>query len=86
LSGDEARKRSAWLAGGAGLTAVATPDEYSRKTAACMPQAELVIVTGASHLALLDKPDAINDGLARLVDRVTPSRYRRFRDRFRRAR
>ena len=61
-----------------------TPDEYSHKMAACMPQAELVIVTGASHLALLDKPDAINDGLARLVDRVTASRYRRFRERFRR--
>jgi pimeloyl-ACP methyl ester carboxylesterase len=65
-----------------------TPDEYSRKMAASLPQSELVIVTGASHLALLDKPDAINDGLVRLVNRTTPStlvlRYRRLRERFRR--
>jgi pimeloyl-ACP methyl ester carboxylesterase len=65
-----------------------TPDEYSRKMAASLPRSELVIVTGASHLALLDKPDAINDGLARLVNRVTPSkpalRYRRFLERLRR--
>ena len=65
-----------------------TPDEYSRKMAASLPQSELVIVTGASHLALLDKPDAINDGLIRLVNRAMPSRmaqrYRRFRDRLRR--
>ena len=65
-----------------------TPDEYSRKMAASLPRSELVIVTGASHLALLDKPDAINDGLIRLVNRVMPSkmtqRYRRFRERFRR--
>jgi pimeloyl-ACP methyl ester carboxylesterase len=65
-----------------------TPDECSRKMAASLPQSELVIVTGASHLALLDKPDAINDGLIRLVDRAIPSkmaqRYRRFRERFRR--
>ena len=66
-----------------------TPDEYSRKMAACMPRSELVIVTGASHLALLDKPDAINDGLIRLVDRSLPSklvqRYHRFRERLRRS-
>jgi pimeloyl-ACP methyl ester carboxylesterase len=65
-----------------------TPDEYSAKMAAGMPQAELVIVTGASHLALLEKPDAINDALIRLVNRALPSkmaqRYRRFRERFRR--
>jgi pimeloyl-ACP methyl ester carboxylesterase len=65
-----------------------TPDEYSRKMAASLPLSELVIVTGASHLALLDKPDAINDGLVRLVNRATPGkmalRYRRLRDRFRR--
>jgi pimeloyl-ACP methyl ester carboxylesterase len=65
-----------------------TPDEYSRKMAACMPQSELVIVTGASHLVLLEKPGPINDGLIRLVDRVTPGKmtvwYRRFRERLRR--
>ncbi|HWT49850.1 MAG TPA: alpha/beta hydrolase, partial [Mycobacterium sp.] len=62
-----------------------TPDEYSRKMAACMPLSELVIVTGASHLALLDKPDAVNDGLVRLVKRAIPGkmalRYRHFRER-----
>jgi hypothetical protein len=56
--------------------------------AASLPQSELVIVGGASHLALLDKPEAINDGLIRLVDRSIPSklarRYRKFRDRLRR--
>jgi pimeloyl-ACP methyl ester carboxylesterase len=65
-----------------------TPDEYSRKMAASLRQSELVIVSGASHLALLDKPDAINDGLVRLVHRAVPSkmalRYRRLRDRLRR--
>jgi pimeloyl-ACP methyl ester carboxylesterase len=65
-----------------------TPDEYSRKMAASLPQSELVIVPGASHLALLDKPEAINDGLARLVRRATPSRtalaVRRLRERLRR--
>lgn len=64
-----------------------TPDEYSRLMAASMPQSELVIVTGASHLALLDKPDAINDGLIRLIDRALPGklqlRYRRFGERLR---
>lgn len=65
-----------------------TPDEYSRKMAASMPQSELVIVPGASHLALLDKPEAINGGLVRLVRRATPSRAalagRRLRERLRR--
>ncbi|SON58723.1 putative oxidoreductase EphD [Mycobacterium simulans] len=65
-----------------------TPDEYSRKMAASLPLSELVIVEGASHLALLDKPEAINDGLIRLVERALPGkmtlRYRRFRERFRR--
>ena len=65
-----------------------TPDEYSRKMAASLPQSELVIVTGASHLVLLEKPDAINDGLIRLVNRAIPGkmtqRYRRLRERSRR--
>lgn len=64
-----------------------TPDEYSRKMAASLPQSELVIVEGASHLALLDKPKAINDGLVRLVRRSTPGgarlALRRLRERLR---
>jgi pimeloyl-ACP methyl ester carboxylesterase len=50
-----------------------TPDEYSRKMAASLPRSELVIVVGASHLALLDKPEAINGGLVRLIRRTAPS-------------
>ncbi|ORW22736.1 alpha/beta hydrolase [Mycobacterium palustre] len=65
-----------------------TPDEYSRKMAESLPRSELVIVDGASHLALLDKPEAINDGLVRLVRRAVPGkwalRYRRLRERLRR--
>ena len=65
-----------------------TPDEYSRKMAASLPRSELVIVGGASHLALLDKPEAINDGLVRLVRRAVPGkmalRYRRLKQRLRR--
>lgn len=64
-----------------------TPDEYSRLMAASLPQSELVIVEGASHLALLDKPDPINDGLIRLVERAIPGRvtlhYRRWSERLR---
>lgn len=63
-----------------------TPDEYSRKMAARMPMSEFVLVDGAGHLALLDKPEAINDGLVRLVDRALPGtitrRYRRLLERF----
>ncbi|MHA7651770.1 alpha/beta fold hydrolase [Mycobacterium sp. ML4] len=64
-----------------------TPDEYSRLMAASLPQSELVIVAGASHLALLDKPETINDGLLRLIDRALPAkaamRYWRFGERLR---
>jgi pimeloyl-ACP methyl ester carboxylesterase len=63
-----------------------TPDEYSRRMAASLPRSELVIVTGASHLALLDKPDAINDGLILLVNRAVPGkmalRARRLKEHF----
>ena len=60
--------------------------------AAVLPQSELVIVPGAGHLVQLEKPEAINDALVRLVERATPGkmalRYRRFgerlRERFRR--
>jgi len=66
-----------------------TPDEYSRKMATSLPLSELVIVGGASHLALLDKPEAINHGLVRLVRRAAPSRtrlaLRRLRERLRRS-
>ena len=51
-----------------------TPDEYSKKMADALPDSELVIVGRAGHLALLDKPNPINDGLVRLVKRATPGR------------
>ncbi|XVL47077.1 alpha/beta hydrolase [Mycobacterium lepromatosis] len=65
-----------------------TSDERSRRIAALLLLSALGIVTGASRLALLDNPDAINDGLVRLVDRAVPGkaalRCRRFRERFQR--
>ncbi len=64
-----------------------TPDEYSRLMAASLPRSELVIVPGASHLALLDKPETINDGLIRLIERSQPGKltwhYRHFGERLR---
>ncbi|AWV47306.1 hypothetical protein JK2ML_0376 [Mycobacterium leprae Kyoto-2] len=65
-----------------------TSDERSRGMAAVLPLLALVIVSGASRLALLDKPGAINDGLVRLVNRAVPGkaalRYRRFKERLQR--
>lgn len=63
-----------------------TPADDSRKMAAALPGSEIVIVDGAGHLALLGKPDSINDGLARLVKRAGPpgrlaALTRRLRDR-----
>jgi pimeloyl-ACP methyl ester carboxylesterase len=63
-----------------------TPADSSRGMAELLPDSELIIIDGASHLALLGKPDLINDGLVRLVRRVNPpGRFtaltRRLRDR-----
>ncbi len=62
-----------------------TPAKYSRRMAEALPDCELVIVSRAGHLVLLDKPEAINDGLVRLVKRATPSKFamisQRWRDR-----
>lgn len=64
---------------------VVTPTDYSREMAAALPKSELLIVGGAGHLVQLEKPEAINDGLVRLVRRATPSRpaalTRRLRER-----
>lgn len=60
-----------------------TPDEYARKMAAALPHSELLIVAQAGHLALLAKPDAINDGLVRLVKRAKPGGWSRWRRRWR---
>ncbi len=62
-----------------------TPAEYSRRMAEALPDCELVIVSRAGHLVLLDQSEPINDGLVRLVKRATPSRFavisQRLRDR-----
>ena len=62
-----------------------TPTEYSRRMAEALPKSELVIVGGAGHLVLLDKPSSVSDGLVRLVQHATPGRFtmlsQRWRDR-----
>ena len=64
-----------------------TPMEYSEAMAAALPKSELVIVGGAGHLVQLEQPEAIDDALARLVERATPSKLvaltRRLRERAR---
>jgi pimeloyl-ACP methyl ester carboxylesterase len=64
-----------------------TPMEYSQSMAAALPKSELVIVGGAGHLVQLEQPEAIDDGLVRLVERATASKLvaltRRVRDRVR---
>ncbi|KAA8965282.1 alpha/beta hydrolase [Mycobacterium sp.] len=65
-----------------------TPDEYSRRMAAALPNAEMIIVGRAGHLVLLGKPEPVNEGLLRLVKRATPGRLatlsRKWRERSRR--
>jgi pimeloyl-ACP methyl ester carboxylesterase len=64
-----------------------TPPGYSRAIAAALWDSELAIVPDAGHLVQLEQPDAINDGLVRLVERATPNRLvaltRRLRERAR---
>ena len=64
-----------------------TPKEYSEAMAAELPKSELVIVGGAGHLVQLEQPEIVDDALARLVERATPSKLvaiaRRLRERVR---
>lgn len=64
-----------------------TPVGYSRAMAAALWDCELVVVGEAGHLVQLEEPDAIDDGLVRLVERATPNRLaaltRRLRGRIR---
>jgi pimeloyl-ACP methyl ester carboxylesterase len=64
-----------------------TPVEHSEAMAAALPNSDLVIVGGAGHLVQLERPQTIDDGLVRLVERATPSKLvamtRRLRDRAR---
>ncbi|MBV9321343.1 MAG: alpha/beta hydrolase [Mycobacterium sp.] len=63
-----------------------TSADDSRKMAEALPDSEMIIVEGAGHLALLGKPDPVNEGLVRLVKRTNPpgrlaALTRRLRDR-----
>jgi pimeloyl-ACP methyl ester carboxylesterase len=62
-----------------------TPVKNSEEMAAALPDSLLVIVPGAAHVVMMERPEVINDALVRLVERATPSRLvafaRRMRDR-----
>ena len=47
-----------------------TPLARSRAIADALPDAELVIVEGAGHMAILESPDVVNQALRRLFDRA----------------
>ncbi|WP_024816331.1 alpha/beta fold hydrolase [Methylopila sp. 73B] len=46
-----------------------TPPEHARRMAAAIPGAELVIVPNCGHLSTLERPEAVNAALARLLAR-----------------
>jgi pimeloyl-ACP methyl ester carboxylesterase len=56
-----------------------TPYPHTEALAAELPDAELVRVPGAGHLAPLEQPDFINEHLVDLLDRCRPLRGRRRR-------
>ena len=62
-----------------------TPVKLSEEMAAALPESLLVIVPGAGHLVMMERPEVINDALVRLVEGATPSRLvafaRKLRDR-----
>lgn len=47
-----------------------TPLARSRAIAAALPDAELVVVEGAGHMAILEHPDIVNEALQELFDRA----------------
>jgi pimeloyl-ACP methyl ester carboxylesterase len=47
-----------------------TPLARSRAIAAALPEAELVIAEGAGHMAILERPDVVNQALRELFDRA----------------
>jgi pimeloyl-ACP methyl ester carboxylesterase len=47
-----------------------TPLARSRAIAAALPDAELVIAEGAGHMAILERPDVVNQALRKLFDRA----------------
>jgi pimeloyl-ACP methyl ester carboxylesterase len=52
------------LAGGKDLL---TPSDHSRDIAERLPDAEFVVVPGAGHLVMLERPDLVNAHLAALL-------------------
>ena len=47
-----------------------TPFEHTLRLAEALPSAELVELTGAGHLAMLERADEVNQALARLLDKA----------------
>ena len=47
-----------------------TPLARSKAIAAALPDAELVVVEGAGHMAILERPDVVNEALLSLFDRA----------------
>jgi len=47
-----------------------TPPRNSEVIAAALPSARSVVVAGAGHMVMLERPDVVNDLLSDLVDRV----------------
>ncbi|WP_331273009.1 alpha/beta fold hydrolase [Motilibacter deserti] len=50
-----------------------TPADHSRAIAARLPHAELVVVPEAGHMVVLERPDAVDAALARLLARAEPA-------------
>jgi pimeloyl-ACP methyl ester carboxylesterase len=55
------------LVGGADLM---TPEEHSRGIAAALPDAELVVLPGAGHMVIMERPSAVNLYLRALAGRA----------------
>jgi pimeloyl-ACP methyl ester carboxylesterase len=53
---------------------VLTPLKHSRVIADALPDAELQVIPGAGHMAIIDRYAAVNGALRRLVDRATERR------------
>lgn len=51
-----------------------TLPEHSTEMASVLPRAELMMVGGAGHLVQLERPEAINEALHRLVENATPGK------------
>lgn len=55
------------------------PYRHSEAIVALLPDAELVRVSGAGHMAMLEQPDVVTDALLGLLARCAPRRRRRGR-------